>query len=476
MLLAVRRLVALFAVLALATSLVAVTPAQPAAADNVRTPVMGPATLSVAEVEAWMASLQDRPNFVYPYRATVDRPILLRHFRDEGEREGVNWNIAVAQAILETAWFNYPDNGQVRPDDNNFGGMGAFDGTDGKYVYRFPDALTGVRAKLQHLRIYGDVDVAADGSNLGSPIAADVDERYPERWKLIRNGSGPTGLPYHASATAWQDMGNGLWATDPFYNCKVLNIYRRMLAYHGRDVTGLPTNPTCLRTWHLRYENRGGNADGFAFMGRDGDEVLACDFNGDGRDTPATFRDGRWTISNLVTGASAFGFEYGRAGDVPLCGDWNGDGRAGVAVVRDGTWHLRNSLSAGTADRSFTYGRVTQGDIPIVGNWNGRSGDGIGIIRGGEWHLRNTLSGGPAQHTFVYGRILAGDRPVTGDWNGNGVDGVGIVRTQEWHLRNTLSGGPAQLQFVYGSLGSEDVPVAGDWTRDGRSTPGIVRK
>lgn len=433
--------------------------------------MMGRAALTEAQVLAWFQS-RSRP----AYRAQVDEATLVRLFREEGEAQGVNWNIAFAQAILETAWFNYPDTGQVRPTDNNFGGMGAFDGADGRFVFRFPDAATGVRAKFQHLRIYGDPNVASDGSNLGAPIAVDLEGRYPARWVLIRNGRDPAGQPYHASATAWEDMGNGRWATDPFYNCKVLFLYRQMRAYHGLPVAGLPTNPTCLYTWHLRTVNAGGNADAFAFLGRDGHQFLACDFNGDGRDTPASFNDGFWTVSNLPNGGSPITFRFGQAGDLPLCGDWNGDGRATVGVVRDGTWHLRNALSGGDADRSFIFGRVTRGDVPVVGNWNGRPGDGIGIIRDGTWHLRNTLSGGPAEIRFIYGRILAGDRPIIGDWNADGRDGIGIVRNQEWHLRNTLSGGPAEIRFIYGRVRSEDVPVAGDWNRDGRSTPGIVRR
>ena len=469
---ALRRLSALLVLLMVAS----VLPTSPVALarTQLRTPVMNSTpTLTEAQVLAWFRSVPTS----WEYRATVPPEELIRYFRLEGSREGVDWNIAVAQAILETAWFNFPESGQVRPDDNNFGGMGAFDGQDGQNVFRFPDARTGVRAKMQHLRIYGDPSVNTTGTNLGSPIAVDIDERYPARWRWVRNATSPSGVPYHASATHWQDMGNGLWATDPFYSCKVLNLYRRMLAFHGYATTGLPTNPTCLRTWHQRLENAGGPADQLGFLGREGDQVLACDFNGDGRDTAATFADGRWTISNAANGSSAFTFRYGRAGDLPLCGDWNGTGRATVGIVRDGVWHLRNSLTGGSADLSFTFGRVSRGDVPVVGNWNGRDGDGVGIIRNGRWHLRQRPSGGPGEIVFTYGRILDGDRPLIGDWTGNGRDGIGIARasTREWHLRSELSGGPAELVFIYGRLGSGDVAVVGDWNGNGISTPAIVR-
>ena len=230
-----------------------------------------------------------------------------------------------------------------------------------------------------------------------------------------------------------------------------------------------------LRAWHFRAHNAGGPADSLGNLGRRGDLMLACDFNGDGRDTPATFRDGQWTVSNALNGSRAFTFRYGLAGDLPLCGDWNGNGKDTIGIVRDGHWHLRNSLSGGSSHSTFSYGRVTRGDIPIVGDWNANGRDTPGIIRDREWHLRNTQSSGPGQVVFVYGRMTRGDLPLVGDWNGNGRDGVGIVRDGDWHLRNRLSGGPGELVFRYGRVLSGDIPMTGDWNADGRTTVAIVR-
>jgi hypothetical protein len=200
---------------------------------------------------------------------------------------------------------------------------------------------------------------------------------------------------------------------------------------------------------------------------------VAGDWNGDGRTTPGRFLDGTWWLrdgSGRTTVVS-----YGGAGDVPIVGDWDGNGRDSLGIIRGRTWHLRNSLSSGTADRSFTYGRVTDGDVPIAGDWDGSGSDGVGIIRDGTWHLRNSLSSGSGQIQFTYGRITRGDVPLIGDWNGNGRDTVGIVREGEWHLRNSLSGGNGQVVFTYGRVLRGDVPVIGDWNRDGRSGISIVR-
>ncbi len=199
------------------------------------------------------------------------------------------------------------------------------------------------------------------------------------------------------------------------------------------------------------------------------------DWNGDGLDTPGWFADGRWELSNRLSGDIDVAFTYGRAGDLPVVGDWDGSGRDTVGVVRDDLWLLRNALGGGVADRSFRYGRITSGDVPIVGNWNGDDRDTVGIIRDGEWHLRDSLSGGPGQTVFTYGRIMRGDIALVGDWTGNGRDTIGIVRGGEWHLRHSLSGGPGQTVFTYGRVLHGDVPVVGNWNGSDGSGVGIVR-
>ena len=435
---------------------------------------MGDAVLTQGELAAWFKATSGQTFRAGDGAVTVDQ--LVRIYYEEGAKEGVAPDVAFVQAILETGWFSF-NGSMVKPSDNNFAGMGAYDGSGGSHVFEFPDVRTGVRAQLQHLRIYGDPHVNETGSNLGSPIAQDIENRYPARWRLIRNGTGPLGA-YHASATVWERFGGGLWATDVDYARKLVGqvsgsegIYTRALLYNG-----YPRDAAQRLAWHLRHTNRGGASDSRAYFGRAGDLVLACDWNGDGSETPGLYRGGQWIISSQRDGGGELtSFTYGRTQDLPLCGDWNGNGRDTIGVVRDGEWHLKNTLSGGNSDIFFTYGRVTRGDVPIVGDWNGNGRDTPGIIRDGDWHLRNVLSGGVGQIVFTYGRITRGDRPLIGDWNGSGRDGPGIVREGEWHLRNTLSGGPAELSFIYGRVTSGDTPLVGDWTGDGRSTPAIVR-
>jgi hypothetical protein len=456
----------------LVTGLVAGGGAAVAGTPSSRTPVMSSSTLTEAQVLAWFRQATRQP-----FNATVADAELVSHYRQEGERLGIRWDVAFVQGVVETAWFSWPDYGMVRASANNYAGMGAFDGTGGDFVFRFPDARTGVRAQMQHLRLYSDPTTNLEGTNLGVPLAQDIENRYPARWRAVRGSKLLNGeYAYAARVPIWESFGNGMWATDPLYSCKVLNLYRQMRAFNGQSTEGLPTNSSCLRTWHLRLSNSGGIADTLGYLGREGDTVLACDWNGDGKHTPATFRDGRWTISNNTNGGGTqTSFNYGSTGDLPLCGDWNGSGQDTVGIVRDGEWHLKNSLAGGNSDTFFTYGRVTRGDVPVVGDWNGNGRDGVGIIRDGEWHLRNTQSGGTGEIVFTYGRLTRGDLALVGDWNGNGRDGIGIVREGEWHLRNTLSGGAGEIVFTYGRVLKGDVPLVGDWNGDRMSTPAIVR-
>jgi len=122
---------------------------------------------------------------------------------EESSVEGVNSDAAFAQMCLETGFLHY--GGLVTADMNNFCGLGAIGpGQEGE---TFPDARTGVRAHIQHLKAY-----ATD-----EPLNNDlVDPR--SIW--VRSGSSPKieGL-------------SGTWAADRFYSDKINSILRRLYEY-----------------------------------------------------------------------------------------------------------------------------------------------------------------------------------------------------------------------------------------------------
>ncbi|MEZ5137823.1 MAG: DUF4214 domain-containing protein [Acidimicrobiales bacterium] len=189
-------------------------PAQAAA-----TPVLSSSTVSAADLAAWFRSKGKVSS------ATVDIDTLARLYIEEGADEGVAGDLAFAQSIVETGYFGFST--RVPATFNNFSGLGAVDG--GSSAAAFPDARTGVRAQIQHLRAYGDP--TASVAALAHPL---VDPRFN---LVAPKGKAPT----------WEQFGNGIWATDPGYSTKVLSIHQQIVAFAGA-ATPPTTAPTTTTT------------------------------------------------------------------------------------------------------------------------------------------------------------------------------------------------------------------------------------
>lgn len=161
--------------------------------------LLGPSRLTAAQMAESVA--RD-----HTPRITVSIEELAQLYIEEGASFGVRADMAWTQAIVETGWFTYPDGGLVKPNNNNFAGMGACDScADGN---NYPDARTGVRAQMHQLRGY------ADPNGLPNPINKPPDS-------------------YLGSAPTWLQMGNGHWATSTRYAETILSVYTRLLAEHG---------------------------------------------------------------------------------------------------------------------------------------------------------------------------------------------------------------------------------------------------
>lgn len=118
----------------------------------------------------------------------------------EAAAEGVNHDLAFAQMAHETAWLAF--GGVVDPGQHNYAGIGATSDSVSGAV--FPDAQTGIRAHIQHLKAYGDTTA------LRNPL---VDPRF----HLVRRGSAAT-----------LDGLTRRWATDTRYHIKIAAILKRM--------------------------------------------------------------------------------------------------------------------------------------------------------------------------------------------------------------------------------------------------------
>lgn len=179
------------------------------------TPVMARSRVTAADLAGWFRSKGKTS------KATVSIDVLAGYYISEGRDEGVAGDLAFAQSIVETGYFNF--SARVLPSYNNFSGLGAVDGGTGAAA--FSTAQLGVRAQIQHLRAYADPTVTT--ARLAHPV---IDPRFS---LVAPKGKAPT----------WEQFGSGVWATDTGYAAKVLNIYSQILAYAGQSTTN-PTTPT----------------------------------------------------------------------------------------------------------------------------------------------------------------------------------------------------------------------------------------
>lgn len=189
------------------------TPTPPSAPSLPTVALMGPSRLTAAQLVDWFNGRLPRP--AGTYAATVPVDALARMFIEEGDAEGVTGDVAFMQSIVETAWFRF--SGSVPAWKNNFAGIGAIDSSPGDAA-SFPDARTGVRAQIQHLRAYGDPGASACAvPPLHNPC---VDPRFD---LVVPKGK----------ALTWNQMGNGNWATASTYATTILTLFTEALRFHN---------------------------------------------------------------------------------------------------------------------------------------------------------------------------------------------------------------------------------------------------
>jgi hypothetical protein len=175
-------------------------------------PIMGASRLTAAQLAAWFNGRQPRPPGVHS--ATVPVETLAQYYIEEGGAEGVTGDVAFVQGVVETAWFRF--SGTVPAWKNNFAGIGATDTNPDPAT--FPDARTGVRAQIQHLRAYADPRAyACSVPPLSNPC---VDPRFA---LVVPKGRAPS----------WSQMGNGNWASAATYAASILRRYGEARTFNG---------------------------------------------------------------------------------------------------------------------------------------------------------------------------------------------------------------------------------------------------
>ncbi|AYE36394.1 glucosaminidase [Borrelia turcica IST7] len=140
-----------------------------------------------------------------PYLESEYVQVIAQTYIDEALIEGINYDIAYAQMLLETGILKF--NGVVSKEQYNFSGIGATDNfTKGN---SFSNIKEGIRAHIQHLKAY------ASSQDINSNM---VDPRF----YLVKRGSAPT----------IYDL-TGKWAQDKFYDKKLKKILLRLLEFNN---------------------------------------------------------------------------------------------------------------------------------------------------------------------------------------------------------------------------------------------------
>ncbi|MGO1510380.1 MAG: sugar phosphate isomerase/epimerase family protein [Actinomycetales bacterium] len=220
------------------------------------------------------------------------------------------------------------------------------------------------------------------------------------------------------------------------------------------------------------YLNNGwdANAEHEFSYGREGDEVLVGDWDGDGQDTLAVRRGNAYYLTNHLYGGNAdVELTYGQAGDVVLVGDWDGDGVDSFAVRRGNSYFISNTLQSGDAETELDYGRAS--DDVLVGDYDGDGVDTFTVRRGNTYFISNTLQSGWADSELDYGR--ASDDVYVGDWDGDETDSFAVRRGITFLVSNSLTSTWAEIEQDYGRSGEE--VFVGDWDGNGSDTLGIRR-
>lgn len=133
-------------------------------------------------------------------KALAQFPDLAKLYREEAEIEGVNYDIAFSQAMVETNFMRF--GGSLKSSQNNFGGLGDVAGRPEGAT--FSNARLGVRAHVQQLKAYASQE----------PL---VQEQVSPRFRFITRGIAPL-----------VEQLSGRWSADMQYGRRIMAVLRRL--------------------------------------------------------------------------------------------------------------------------------------------------------------------------------------------------------------------------------------------------------
>ena len=250
-----------------------------------------------------------------------------------------------------------------------------------------------------------------------------------------------------------------------------------------------------------------------------GGTPLAGDFDGDGTDEVAVFKDGYWMIDINHNGQwDEFDLiaKLGDSEDRPVVGDWDGDGKDDIGIYGP-AWErdmaaierepglpnpdnspntqpknvpptTEDATNGSRVMKLTSYGRQRvdvvdhvfgtgdEKDTPITGDWNGNGIRSIGYFNAGHWQFDVNGDGRFTQQdaTAAFGR--EGDLPLVGDFDGDGIEEIAVYRSGVWLIDSNGNRELDATDKTFRMGGAGDLPVVGDWDGDGVDEPGLYRQ
>lgn len=189
-------------------------------------------------------------------------------------------------------------------------------------------------------------------------------------------------------------------------------------------------------TLHWYFIRSGNGATLHRTWGLPGDKIVIGDYNGNGSDEVAVYRNGAWYI--VDENGNGISRNWGVPGtDIPVPADYDGDGKTDLAIFRktDGNWWIQKSSDGQTITAQWGL----EGDIPLAGDFSSDGRADLVVFRpsSGTWYVKNLQD--DSVITQAWG--LPSDMPfVNHDVNGDGVNDFVVYRqsngTWYYNLRN----------------------------------------
>ena len=236
--------------------------------------------------------------------------------------------------------------------------------------------------------------------------------------------------------------------------------------YDGDGKTDLaiwrPGAPFSAAFWILQSSNNTVRIEQFGQT--NDDSTVVGDWDGDGKADPAVYRNAavasqsyfyyRGSLNN--PGGSVTYLPWGTIGDKPARGDFDGDGKQDAAVFRQTNvvWYVLQSSNLQV--RYQSWGVAT--DFRVLADYDGDGKTDFAVFRPSEnvWYILNSATGTTSYRTWG----LASDLFVPADYDGDGKADFAVYRPsdQRWYTPQCADFKMHGVKF--GTTGDIPVPSA----------------